>query len=174
MWRILQAVAIAGSTFFLGTAALAYRAKKRLRSDFNYAMQVLAAGTVKRARAEQKISLDYSVASVDEVERVLGEHHNRHLQRPIEEQEIVVLSRRWGAYIGEVMKRVRPGQWRRDSEKAGAGTMPLIFGDIEAFPCSWAYKRIADGPEDNIVFKFQVFSDEQLRESIGLDRAKPR
>src|SRR5580765_8711444 len=98
-----------------------------MRSEFNYAMQAVAAGAVQRARAEQKIGLDYSPASIKRIEAMLGELHDRHLQNALEEKEIGTLSRRGGAYIGEVMKRVRSGKWRRDSEKAGAGAMPVIF-----------------------------------------------
>lgn len=167
IWRLLEnAVAIIGS-IFVGYMVLVYRARRRMRSDFDYAMQAVAAGAVKRARDEQKIELDYSPASIEGIEAMLGELHNRHLQNPMEEKEIGTLSRRWGAYIGEVMKRMRPGKWHRDSETVGAGTMPVIFEDrLEAFPCAWAYKRIADGPEDNVVLKFKVFSDPRMRESI--------
>ena len=168
IWRILESAGVVSGSLFVGYAVLMYRARRRMRSDFNYAMQAVAAGAVKRAREEQRIELDYSPASIERLEVMLSELHNRHLQNPMEEREITVLSRGWGAYIGEVAKRMRPGKWRRDSEKAGLGAMPLIFEDgLEAFPCSWAYKRIADGPEDNIVFKFQMFSDSRLRELVG-------
>ena len=168
IWRILESAGVVIGSLFVGYAVLMYRARRRMRSDFDYALRAVAAGAVKRAREEQRIELDYSPASIERLEAMLGELHNRHLQKPMEEKEIIILSRRWGAYIGEVMKRMRPGKWRRDSEKAGPGAMPLIFDDgLEAFPCAWAYKRIADGPEDSIVFKFQVFSDPRLREGIG-------
>lgn len=168
IWRMLESAGVVIGSLFVGYAVLVYRARKRMRSDFNFAMQAVAAGAVKRAREEQKIELDYSPASIERLEVMLGELHNRHAQNPLEEKEITVLSRRWGAYIGEVAKRMRPGKWHRDSEKAGPGAMPLIFEDgLEAFPCSWVYKRIADGPDDNIAFKFRVLSDPQMRELVG-------
>jgi len=81
-----------------------------MRSDFNYAMQAVqqSGKTVNGARGAE-IELDYSPASIERPEVMLSELHNRHLQNPMEEREITVLSRRWGAYIGEVAKRMRPG-----------------------------------------------------------------
>jgi hypothetical protein len=172
MWRILESAGVVTGSLFVSYLVLRYRARRRLRSDFNYAMQAVAAGAVQRARSEHKIDLDYSPGSIERLENMLGDLHNRHLQNPMQEKDITVLSMRWGAYIGEVAKRIRPGKWQRDSEKAGSGSMPLIFEDgLEAFPCSWAHKRIADGPEDNIVFKFKVISDPRMRELVGT--AKP-
>jgi hypothetical protein len=98
---------------------------------------------------------------------MLGRVHEDHLKIPLTEKELSLQSIRWGAYIGEMIRRVRTGKWRRDSEKAGRGTMPVVFdSENEAFPCSWAFKRIADDPQDNIIFKFQFCSDPNLRKHL--------
>jgi hypothetical protein len=145
-----------------------YLGKRKVRSDFDYAMQVVAKEAVKRAKAQYKVDLDFSPASIDRIEEMLARIHEDHLKKPLTEKELSLQSIRWGAYIGEMIKRVRTGKWQRDSEKASRGTMPVVFdSENETFPCSWAYKRIADGPEDNIVFKFQVFCDPRLREHTG-------
>jgi len=144
-----------------------YRARRRIHVDFDYAMQVIAKQTAKRAKNEFDIKFDFSRESVDRVEEILGKIHDTHLEIPLSDDEISRLALRWGAYIGEVMKHVRQGKWQRDSKLAGPGTMPVVFGPgNEAFPRSWAFKRIADGPEDNVVFKFQVFSDPKLRKHM--------
>jgi len=115
IWRILESAGVVSGSLFVGYAVLMYRARRRMRSDFNYAMQAVAAGAVKRAREEQRIELDYSPASIERPEVMLSELHNRHLQNPMEEREITVLSRRWGAYIGEVAARFGKGRARRDA-----------------------------------------------------------
>jgi hypothetical protein len=144
-----------------------YLGKRKVRSDFDYAMQVVAKEAVKRAKAQHKVDLDFSSASIDRVEEMLGRIHEDHLKKALTEKELSLQSIRWGAYIGEMIKRVRTGRWQRDSEKAGRGTIPVVFdSENEAFPCSWAYKRIADGPEDNIVLKFQFCSDPNLRKHL--------
>ncbi len=35
----------------------------------------------------------------------------------------------WGAYIGEVMKRIHPAHWVRDSEVAGKNAFPIVDED---------------------------------------------
>ena len=144
-----------------------YLGKRKIRSDFDYAMQVVAKEAVRRARAEHQVDLDFAPDSIERLEGMLRSIHESYLKNLLSEKELSLQSIRWGAYIGEMMKRVRAGKWRRDSENLGKGTMPVVFdSDNEAFPCSWVYKRIADGPEDNIVFKFQFFSDPQLRKHL--------
>jgi hypothetical protein len=145
-----------------------YLGKRKIRRDFDYAMQVVAKEAVKRAKAQYKVDLDFSSSSIDRIEEMLGRIHEDHLKKPLTEKELSLQSIRWGAYIGEVLKKFEPGKWRRGSEKVGPGTMPVVFESaLEAFPCSWAYKRIADGPDDNVTFKFQVFSDPRLRKHVG-------
>jgi hypothetical protein len=144
-----------------------YLGKRRIRSDFDYAMQVVAKEAVRRAKAEHRVVLDFAPISIERLEEMLGSIHEGHLKNPLTEKELSLQSIRWGAYIGEVMKRVRAGKWQRDSEEVGRGAMPVVFDSgNEAFPCSWAYKRIADGPDDSIAFKFQFFSDPDLRKHL--------
>jgi hypothetical protein len=145
-----------------------YLGKRKVRSDFDYAMQVVAKQAVRHAKAQYQVKLDFSSASIDRIEEMLGRIHEDHLKKPLTEKELSLQSIQWGAYIGEALKKIEPGRWQRGSEKVGSGTMPVVFDSaLEAFPCSWAYKRIADGPDDNITFKFQVFCDPRLREHTG-------
>jgi hypothetical protein len=165
--RILESAAIVVAALLLAPFLLVFIAKLRIRRDFDYAMRHLAQRAVVLARAEHSLELDYSPASIERVEQILGKIGDSHLQKPMSERELSIVSARWGAYIGETMKRLRPGKWRRDSENIGANSMPVVFDSSnEAFPCSWAYKRIVDGPDDNVVFKFQVFSDPRFRENL--------
>ena len=175
MWRILGSVGIIVAAFLLFPVVLIFVVRLRSRMDFNYAMRHLAQRAVWLARREQGVALDYSPGSIERVESILSALHNRHTENPMPDRELSILSVRWGAYIGEVMKRVRPAKWRRDSEVSGAGAMPLIFdAGSEAYPRSWVYKRIVDGPEDNVAFKFQAFADRQLHSIAGLDADKAK
>jgi hypothetical protein len=169
--RLLESAIVATVAFFSVRTMRIYFGKKKIRSDFNYGMQVVAKEAVRRAKSEHRIYLDFSPSSIERIEEMLGSIHDRHLDEPLNEKELSLQSIRWGAYIGEMMKQVKAGKWQRDSAKLGKGTMPVVFdsGD-EAFPCSWAYKRIADGPDDNIVFKFQFFSDPNLRKHLENDK----
>ena len=166
--RGLELVGVVFCAILLSNAWRIILPRKRARADFDYGMQNIAKQAVERAKKELKIDLDFSPESIDQVEKILREIHERHADSPLNEEEISVLALRWGAYIGETLKRVRSGKWQRDSERIVPGTSPVVFGrGNEAFPRSWAYKRIVNGPEDNIVFKFRVLVDPQLRDHIS-------
>lgn len=176
MWRILGSLGIVVAALLMFPMVLMFVVRLRSRMDFNYAMRLLAKRAVLLGRREHGVTLDYSPGSIERVENILGGLHNQQVENAMSDRELSILSARWGAYIGEVMKRVRPAKWRRDSEVSGAGTMPLIFdAGSEAYPRSWVYKRIVDGPEDNVVFKFQTFQDPQLRRHLSgghVDKSK--
>jgi hypothetical protein len=166
--RGLELVGVVFCAILLSNAWRIILPRKRARADFDYGMQIIAKQAAERAKKELKIDLDFSPVSIDRIEEILSEIHKRHVNTPLNEEEISILALRWGAYIGEVLKRVRSGKWQRDSERMGPGTTPVVFGPgNEAFPRSWAYKRIVDGPEDNIVFKFRVLVDPRLRDNIS-------
>jgi hypothetical protein len=135
-------------------------------------MKVVANEAVRRANREHQVALDFSPASAQRLEEdVLAKLHEAHLKTPMSEQDLSRLSIRWGAYLGETLKRSRPGRWHRDSQKVGRGTTPVVFNPgTVAFPRSWVYKRIADGPEDNVAFKFQVFTNPELRQHLGTSK----
>jgi hypothetical protein len=60
-----------------------------------------AASAVNAARHVDGIHLDYSVPSLDEVERILGGFHDDHLASTAVAETIFV----FGAYVGEVIVR---------------------------------------------------------------------
>jgi hypothetical protein len=61
-----------------------------------------------------------------------------------------------------VARRVRGGEWRRDSTHAGANAHPLVFGEQnEVYPCAWCFRRITNGSEDNVWVKFMLSVNER-------------
>jgi hypothetical protein len=170
--RPLESAAVVICALLLAPLVLVLVQRTRIRLSFDYAMKVVANQAVKRARQEHQVMLDFSPASVQRLEEdILAKLHEAHLKTPLSEQDLSRISIRLGAYLGETLKRSRPGRWHRDSQKVGRGTTPVVFEPgTEAFPCSWVYKRIADGPEDNVAFKFQVFTNPKLRQHLGTSK----
>ena len=72
----------------------------------------------------------------------------------------------FGAYIGEVIRRKFGGSWSVDHAVAGPQTFPINWHGREAFPVGWCGKRILNGDEDNVWFKFQVVTSEELPDSL--------
>jgi hypothetical protein len=125
----------------------------------NY-MVSLSAQAVKRAGSSYGVNLDYSADSVKEVEKILATKYELQKTHPMTETEIADAADLWGAYIGEVVKRVHPAHWVRDSDVAGKGAFPIVYEDKsgESYPCTWVYHRLKNGEEDNVWVKFHVFT----------------
>jgi len=122
-------------------------------------MQQRAQEAVERAESEYEITLDQSPASVERVDEILGRLHERHAASKLSEAEVNHESLTWGAYVGEVIKKVRPGEWAQDSAVGGPFSLPIVYTqeeNSESFPVRWCRKRIVNGDEDNIWHKFSI------------------
>jgi hypothetical protein len=92
------------------------------------------------------------------------------VQHPLSDRELGVEARLWGAYIGAVVKRLRPCTWKKDSAVAGESALPLVFPDgSETYPCSWASKRISNGESDNVALKFKFLILNRDKPNYGLE-----
>ena len=111
MGRLLESAVVAIVALFGAQMMRTYIGKRKIRSDFDYAMQVVAKGAVRRAKTEYRVDLNFAPDSVERLETMLGNIHEAHLKNPLSEKELSLHSIRWGAYIGEVLKRVQPRKW---------------------------------------------------------------
>jgi hypothetical protein len=120
-------------------------------------MAALAAQAVGAARDVYETTLDYAPGSVERVESILARLHQEHRTRPFLPERLAGEANRWGAYVGEVARRVKGGEWRRDSVHVGKRTYPLVWGvQDEIYPSAWCFRRLTNGPEDNVWDKFRV------------------
>src|SRR5262245_57931042 len=87
--------------------------------DLDALITAHAEDAVRRAEAEFAIRLDYTPESVQHVEAILSKLHMRHRAQPLPEPEFGREARLWGAYLGAVIKGLRPCCWRKDSAAAG-------------------------------------------------------
>jgi hypothetical protein len=126
-------------------------------------MQFLAGEAVSMAGTQHGIALDYSEKSIQDVEKILGTIHEEYVaSKP--ERGAMGLAMAFGAYIGEVIRRGNPGsKWERNHPVAGENSYPLSWLGGEIFPCGWCYKRIVNGPEDDVWHKY-VLSKEQRKD----------
>jgi hypothetical protein len=135
-------------------------------------MAALAAEAVQAAHDAYDVTLDYTEASVEHVEGILAKLHAEHRARLFFPERMIAEANRWGAYVDEVARRVRGGEWRRDSSHVGANAFPLVFGEQnEVCPCAWCYRRIRDGAEDNVWVKFRLSVTDALGKPIVEIRA---
>jgi len=124
--------------------------------DVQAGMIELADAAVRMARDDHATTLDYSVESVKDVETILGTLYDQSAKQALNQDQQVYFAVRYGAYIGEVIRREWGGKWERDHPVAGPGSLPIESRDHESFPVGWCFKRLKNGPEDNVWHKFQV------------------
>jgi hypothetical protein len=100
---------------------------------------------------------------VEQVEMILGKLHTEYQRRRTTEgQRGLALA--FGVYIGEVIrKQAGEGRWERDHPQMGEGSMPLYWKGHTSFPVAWCLKRLANGDEDNVWFKYRVIVEENLK-----------
>lgn len=122
----------------------------------------LLVGQAQMAVATAKLkwleALDFTPDSLDAVERILGRLHDLHIQAPpgqgASDEQIAAMSKVWGVYVGEVLRRHYGGQWRIGDDKV----LELHIGEATVFPAGKVRKRIVDGPADNIRFYFTAMA----------------
>ena len=150
---------------FIAASILLASACQKSRSNYSSEnidqyMVSLSAQAVERARSSYGITLDYTPDSVKQVETLLATKYELQKTHPMTEQEIADTTHLWGAYIGEVIKRVHPAHWVRDSAIAGKDALPIVYEDKsgESYPCAWVYHRLKNGEEDNVWIKFHFLT----------------
>lgn len=109
---------------------------------------------VKTGKLQFGEALDFSAESLEGVERIMNKLHKQAKDAPADqkltEPQITELSKLWGIYVGEVIRRYYGGQWALVD-----GTPDLALGGKNSSPLAKVRKRIVDGPMDNLKYFFQ-------------------
>ncbi|MGC0772636.1 MAG: hypothetical protein WB543_06840 [Candidatus Acidiferrum sp.] len=154
-------VIIVAMHFFFGK-----RKKKSSEDNFRSTaefVQCLAGEAINDARQHNHMQLDYSIESIQSVEKVLGGLHDQYSKNS-SSMSVDDLASAYGAYIGEVIRRSEPGaKWERDDPVGGEKSYPIIWGGGHSYPMAWCYRRIVNGPEDNVWVKYQVLKDRRSK-----------
>ncbi len=108
------------------------------------------------ARDNFGIGLDYSIASIQQVESILAAVHNEYV-RTQSEDGLQGIALEFAAYIVTVIeKHFGVGDWHRDHATIGPDSFPFQWRGATIFPYGWCFNRIIDGPEDDIWVKFNA------------------
>ena len=103
-------------------------------------------------------ALDGSEASVANVEQLLDT-----LQQSIPEQKpskdvIWTFAKIFGSYVGEVFRKNYGGSWGFCADESGEKQYALEQNGTIIWPHTRAYKRLVDGPENNVWHYYQVLA----------------
>ena len=135
--------------------------------NLNEIMAAFAEDAVPYARHHFGIELDYSVASIERVEEIAASLHAtrprgflaRLLRREPSPRQVEILCRMLGGYLGEVFRRVRGGDWEVFREE-GVSLGVRYAASSWIFPPTKVYKRLTNGSEDDLVFYFEMVTQD--------------
>jgi hypothetical protein len=102
------------------------------------------------------ITLNWSDESVRQVEEMLGRLHDEMAQAQPPEEAIWTFAKAFGSYVGEVLRRHHDGEW--GMVRMGEESFPGVQQPNGRLCWPWgrAYKRIVDGPENNMWHYYQL------------------
>lgn len=114
-----------------------------------------AAAHVRIARDVFGLTCDYSEASMAALDDAISKFHPQG-----NKLQTTIIS--YGAYIGETVRRNLGGTWAETDDD----TMLKDVGGvgITIYPFTWARKRLANGMEDSIAYKYAYVKSEVLKE----------
>ena len=128
-------------------------------------MSAYAADAVDFARQRFSVSLDYSHASVEQVESIAEKLFQAQpkgfigklFKKAPSEQELQTVCKMLGGYIGEVLRRSKGGEWALNQEFSAIG---IQSGESWLFPPAKVHKRLTNGSEDNLWSYFRMVLEE--------------
>lgn len=102
------------------------------------------------AQIHDHIALDYGVASLKQVDEILGRVHAEYVQNP-GSVSVPGMSAEYGAYVGEVIRRSEPNAyWTRDSQVAGEKHIRSTGKQVSLIP--WVGVRSASSMATKTAF----------------------
>ena len=131
----------------------------------NDMMSAYAEDAVDFARQRFRVSLDYSHASVEQVESIADQLFQSRpkgvvgklFKKAPSEEELQTVCKMLGGYIGEVLRRTKGGEWAINQEFSAIG---IQRDESWVFPPAKVHKRLTNGSEDNLWSYFRVLLDE--------------
>lgn len=155
MTPTLYTIAAVGATIALW---FVYRNSRRLPASGPSLQKAMGKRALQAVAQAQRFntSLDFSPQSVQKVERLLAVMCQLRAIGKMSDALVQKTSLNYGAYIGEVVRRSRRGEWMRDHPQFGPDCYPLTSGTEQSFPVMWCVKRIENGEEDDVWFKYQA------------------
>ncbi|CAM3908056.1 hypothetical protein [Rheinheimera salexigens] len=111
-------------------------------SDISKLMQESANDAVIYCQQEHKITLDRSIESLQQLDKILAKFHQQEQQKPHDAEILFTISNMFAAYIGEVFIANVGGSWANNETDAKAPFIYIQFADKEFPFASVCYHKI--------------------------------
>lgn len=131
----------------------------------NDMMSAYSEDAVDFANLKFGVKLDFSVASIQDVERIAEQLYSARphsflaklFRKGPSDAEVEQMCKMLGGYIGQVFRQVKGGEWAIHSDFNALG---VKRGEAWIFPPSKVHKRLSNGAEDNLWSYFRVVVEE--------------
>ena len=119
---------------------------------------------VRFVEENEGVTLDYSVRSLETIDRIIGDFRREGFKAADYEATLL----RFGCYVGEVFVRNAGAKWRMASQDEidNLFGVPLVLQlnkDTTTNPIGKVIKRLENGDEDNLPYFYRVFTGERRR-----------
>jgi hypothetical protein len=144
----------------LGTFESMTALRTSMTSDARLAGTIVAQSqqAIKTAKLTFDEPLDFTSESLEGVERIMTKLQKQ--EPKLTEEQITELSKLWGVYVGEVIRRYYGGQWAMVD-----GLPDVALGGKHAAPVAKVRKRLVGGATENLKYYFtsimKVLSSQQ-------------
>jgi hypothetical protein len=118
--------------------------------------EAFALDAVDLAARNFRITLDWSEASIQQVERMLGKLHDQMGSARPSEETVWVFAKSLGSYIGEVLRRRHGAAWGMVTLDGQSYPGLQLPGGGLVWPWAKAHKRMTNGPEDNVWHYYRI------------------
>jgi hypothetical protein len=109
-------------------------------------MQAYAAEAVRLASSARGSKLDYSPASIEAVEAILD------ALAPAPEEDLEWLTKLWGSYFGEVLRRRYSADWSMSEYPGAKFAVPTLeIGGSRIYPLLKVHRRLTLGASESLV-----------------------
>ncbi len=118
-----------------------------------------AADIAAAVQKNEGITLDYSIDSLEAIDRIIDGFH----KEGVKPEQVEATLFAFGCYVGEVFVRNAGATWRKASrrEMEQVFGVPLVLqlgADNTVNPIGKVIKRLENGEEDNLPYFYRVFS----------------
>ena len=125
----------------------------------NQIMAAYAANAVTFARSNYGISLDFSVESIEQIEKLANRLFytrpksfiGKLFRKQPSDNDVQMVCKMLGSYLGEVYRQHKGGEWQINHEHQAIG---LLDGETWIFPLAKVFKRITNGKKDDLNLYF--------------------
>ncbi len=118
--------------------------------ELDQLMKECASDAVQTAEEEFNVKLDLTQESLAEVDNVLLLFVEKYHDKALEDNAVFTICNIYGAYIGEVFKRIAGGTWRYDQSNPEAPFVVLDVGDNSYAFSGICYERLVNNSKVSV------------------------